>query len=78
MTQITKNFKDIEKFHQQHIEILHYINKKLKEVIRDKRQITYSDIINYIIKENIKGDICTQIIIWCNSNIRRGNFFIDF
>ena len=70
MTQTLRN--------HQHLEKLHEIQTELKKLIRNKRQITYSDIINYLIKQDYKGEIYTQIILWCNYNIRKGNFFIEF
>ena len=78
MPQIINHSKEIEDYYQQHLEILQKIHTTLKDVIRNKRQITYSDIINFIIKENYKNEIYTQIIVWCNYNIRKGNFFVDF
>jgi hypothetical protein len=78
MTQISKNIEKIEGYYHQNLEILHKIQLKLKELVKNIREITYSDIINYILKEDLKGKIYTQIIIWCNYNIRKGNFFIDF
>ena len=78
MAQIINKSKIFDDFYQQHFEILQKIKIKIIEIIRDKRQITYSDIINFIIKENFKSQIYTQIIVWCNYNIRKGNFIIDF
>lgn len=78
MTQILRKSKEIEDYYQRHLEKLREIQTELKKLIRNKRQITYSDIINYIIKQDNKGEIYTQIILWCNYNIRKGNFFIEF
>lgn len=78
MAQIINKSKIFDDFYHQHYETLQKIKIKIIEIIRDKRQITYSDIINFIIKENFKSQIYTQIIVWCNYNIRKGNFIIDF
>ncbi|TFG16155.1 MAG: hypothetical protein EU531_07435 [Promethearchaeota archaeon] len=78
MPQIINDSKEIEDYYQRHLEILRKIHTTLKDIIKNKRQITYSDIINFIIKENYKNEIYTQIIVWCNYNIRKGNFFVDF
>ena len=78
MTQTLRKSKEIEDYYHQHLEKLHEIQTELKKLIRNKRQITYSDIINYLIKQDYKGEIYTQIILWCNYNIRKGNFFIEF
>ena len=78
MTQILKKSKEIEDYYHQHLEKLREIHIELKKIISNKRQITYSDIINYLIKQDYRGEIYTQIILWCNYNIRKGNFFLDF
>ena len=78
MTQILRKSKEIEQYFHQHLEKLREIQTELKKLVRNKRQITYSDIINYLIKQDYKGEIYTQIILWCNYNIRKGNFFLDF
>ena len=78
MTQTLRKSKEIEDYYHQHLEKLHEIQTELKKLIRNKRQITYSDIINYLIKQDYKGENYTQIILWCNHNIRKGNFFIEF
>ncbi len=78
MTQILRKSKEIEDYYHRHLEKLREIQTELKKLIRNKRQITYSDIINYLIKQDYKGEIYTQIILWCNYKIRKGNFFIEF
>ena len=78
MAQLINKSKIFDNFYHQHCEVLQKIKIKILKKIRDKRQITYSDIINFIIKDNYKSDIYTQIIVWCNINIRKGNFIIDF
>jgi hypothetical protein len=78
MVEIINNSKIFDEFYHQHFEVLQKIKIKIIKKIRHKRQITYSDIINLIVKENYKNEIYTQIIVWCNYNIRKGNFIIDF
>ena len=78
MSQIINKSKEIEDFYHEHLEILRKIHSKLKDLIRNKRRVAYSDIINFIIKQNYKSEIYSQIIVWCNYNIRKGNFFVDF
>lgn len=78
MSQIIKNSKEIEDIYNKHLDVLRKIYSKLKVLLKNKRQISYSDIVNYIIKQNYKSEIYTQIIVWCNYNIRKGNFFVEF
>jgi len=78
MSQIINKSEEIEDYYHQHLEVLQKIHSQLKELIRNQRQVTYSDIINFIIKQNYKNKIYTQIILWCNYKIRKGNFFVDF
>jgi hypothetical protein len=78
MSQIVKDSKEIEDYYNQHLEVLRRIHHLIKQRIKNKRQITYSDIIGFISKQNLKSEVYTQIIVWCNYNIRKGNFFVDF
>jgi hypothetical protein len=53
------------------------ISKTLEEKMIGKRRIMYSDVINYIIRQDCRGEIYNKIIIKCNSNIRKGNYIIE-
>ena len=55
-----------------HLDLLEIIFKKINRIIKGKREIMYSDIINLIAKENYKGKLYNEIILWCNYNIRQG------
>jgi len=77
MSKITPNIKEIKDFPSNHPYFLHTIINKLNKIIRGKRKIMYSDIINLIIREGMKDDISKQLILWCNYKIRIGEIFVD-
>ena len=58
-----------------HLDLLKILFKKIKLVIKGKREIMYSDIINIIAKENYGGKLYNEILLWCNYNIRQGKYF---
>jgi len=71
---------DMEKvinFPEEHLDILIKINKELNMKIREKREIMYSDIINFIIRSGDKGPIFNKLLIWCNYNIKNGKFIVS-
>jgi hypothetical protein len=49
--------------------------KNINQIIKGKRDVMYSDIINLIAKENYSGKLYNEIILWCNYNIRQGKYF---
>lgn len=51
---------------------------KLKYIIKGKRNLMYSDIINLIIREGYVGENYNEIILWCNYKIRLGKTFVEF
>ena len=51
---------------------------KLKHLIKGKRDLMYSDIINLIIRGGYVGENYNEIILWCNYKIRLGKTFIEF
>ena len=58
-----------------HLDLLEIIFKKINLIIKGKREIMYSDIINLIARENYSGKLYNEIILWCNYNIRQGKYF---
>ena len=58
-----------------HLDLLEIIFKKINLIIKGKREIMYSDIINLIAKENYSGKLYNEIMLWCNYNIRQGKYF---
>ena len=54
------------------------IINKLKQIIKGKRDLMYSDIINLIIREGYMEDNYRKLILWCNYKIRLGKTFVEF
>ena len=49
---------------------------RLDNIIKGKRRIMYSDIINLILREGHKDEISKELILWCNYKIRSGELFV--
>ena len=58
--------------------LLKEILDKLNRIIKGKRRIMYSDIINLILREGFNGESYNHLIIWCNYKIRIGEIFVEF
>jgi hypothetical protein len=58
-------------------ELLREIMNKLNQILKSKREIMYSDIINLIIREGNLGKSYTELIRWCNYKIRLGETFVE-
>ncbi len=78
MHQNTNNLGKIKKISTNNCEILENIINKLKQIIKGKREIMYSDIINLIIREGYIGKNYNLLILWCNYKIRLGKIFVEF
>ena len=50
----------------------------IKKRIRGRREIMYSDIINFIIRGGYTEERYSQLILWCNYKIRLGKTFVEF
>lgn len=61
----------------QNLLLYNKIYQKASKMISDKRPIMYSDIINIIIREKLKGKYYNDLILWCNYNIKKGNFIVN-
>ncbi len=59
------------------VEILENLINKLNKILKGKREIMYSDIINLIIREDYFGEGYKQLILWCNYKIRLGETFVE-
>ena len=77
MNQSTNILEKIKKITSSQGNLLKRIFKELNLIIRGKREIMYSDIINLIIREGYKGEIYNELILWCNYNIRQGKFIVE-
>ena len=69
----THNFKHIS---PKSYKLMLGIIEKLDLILKGKRALTYSDIINLIIREGYVGDSYNEIILWCNYKIRLGEFYV--
>jgi len=76
MAQTHTKIKDIDNIAQRYNDILKEIYKKINQTIKGKREIMHSDIINFLMRNQYKGEIYNQIIIWCNYNIKQGNYLV--
>lgn len=68
----------IKNFPDKNSTILKEILDKLNRIIKGKRRIMYSDIINLILREGLNEESCNNLIIWCNYKIRIGEIFVEF
>lgn len=78
MYQKANNLGKIKKITTNNCELLNNIISKLKQIIKGKREIMYSDIINLIIREGYIGKNYNLLILWCNYKIRLGKTYIEF
>lgn len=78
MHQKPNNLENIQKISTRNCKILENIVNNLKQIIKGKREIMYSDIINLIIREGYIGKKYNLLIVWCNYKIRLGKIFVEF
>jgi hypothetical protein len=77
MSQSTNILEKIKKITSSQGNLLKGIFKELNLIIKGKREIMYSDIINLIIREGYKGELYNELILWCNYNIRQGKYIVE-
>ena len=78
MNQISDDLEKIKKISTSNCEILEDVINILKKKLRGRREIMYSDIINFIIRGGHIGEKYSQLILWCNYKIRLGKTFVEF
>ena len=76
MRQIQNQVKETQHITSSHHDLLKRILKEIDQSIRGKRKVMYSDIINLIIREDYRGKMYNEILLWCNYNIRQGKYII--
>lgn len=76
MAQIHTKIKVIDNIVQKYNDVLKEIYNKINHNISGKREIMYSDIINFLTRNQYEGEIYNQIIIWCNYHIKQGNYLV--
>ena len=72
-----KFIEEIRDFPDKNSIFLEQIITKLNLVIRGRRKIMFSDIINFIAKEGSNDELSNRLILWCSYKIRLGGVFID-
>ncbi len=75
MNQIQRPARRKIKITSSHLDLLEKLFKNINQIIKGKRDVMYSDIINLIARENYSGKLYNEIILWCNYNIRQGKYF---
>ena len=78
MNQISDDLEKIKKISTSNCEILEDVINILKKKLRGRREIMYSDIINFIIRGGYTEEKYSQLILWCNYKIRLGKTFVEF
>jgi len=76
MSQSSNKLEKIKNITLIHNNLFKRIFKELNIIIKGKREIMYSDIINLIIREDYKGKTYDEILLWCNYNIRQGKYIV--
>jgi len=76
LSQIQNQTKEGQNITSSHQVLIKSILKEIDRSIRGKRKILYSDIINLIMREDNRGKMYNEIILWCNYNIRRGKYIV--
>ena len=76
MVQVHTKIKAIDNIAQKYNDVLKEIYKKINQTIKGKREIMYTDFIIFLTRNQYKGEIYNQIIIWCNYNIKQGNYLV--
>jgi hypothetical protein len=72
-----KFIEEIRDFPDKNSKFLEQIITKLNIIIRGRRKIMFSDIINFIAKEESHNELSDRLILWCAYKIRLGGVFID-
>ncbi len=78
MATVLDKREEIKKILLSNFGLLEDLTTKINKIIKGKRDIMYSDIINLILREGLMGEKYTQIILWCNYKIRLGETFVEF
>jgi len=75
MNQIQGQYKSNLTISSTCLALLENLIKKINLILKGKREVMYSDIINLIAKENYRGKLYNEIMLWCNYNIRQGKYW---
>jgi hypothetical protein len=78
MRRVSLNSEFIEKFQRNNRKKLNKLVFEINKILENKRDVMYSDIINYINRSDFSNQDYNEIILWCNLKIRLGKIFVDF
>ncbi|MFX1370280.1 MAG: hypothetical protein ACFFCE_00350 [Promethearchaeota archaeon] len=78
VNQQAEKIKKIKKTGVIDFELLKNILRKVKQILKGRREVMYADIINFIIRHGFSGEQYNSILVWCNYNINLGKVFVDF
>ena len=76
MNQIQRPVKRKIDINSSHLDLLENLFKEINHIIKGKRDVMYPDIINLIARENYSGKLYSEIILWCNYNIRQEKYYV--
>ena len=74
MSQIQNPSKEAQNITSSQYDLIQRIMREIDQSIQGKRKIMYSDIINLIIREDYRGKMFNDIILWCNYKIKQGKY----
>ena len=74
MSHFQNQCKEVQNITPSHNDLIKRIMKEIEQSIKGKRKILYSDIINLIIREDYRGKMFNDVILWCNYKIRQGKY----
>ena len=74
LSKIQNQSKEANCISSSHHDLIKGILKKIDQTLKGKRKIMYSDIINLIIREDHRGKMFNEIMLWCNYKIKQGNY----
>ena len=77
MNQASNSLDKIKNLSVNNCKILESLIDTLRNKIRGRRKIMFSDIISFIAKEGLNDKLSNRLILWCNYKIRLGGVFVD-
>ncbi len=76
MTLNQKNIEEIKNFPKENFALLNEILNRIKQNLKEKREIMYSDIINLIIRKGDTEEKFNQLLLWRNYKRRLGEITV--
>lgn len=72
------SLEKIKEYPKKNAKLLKRIKNEILKDLDQKREVMFSDIINFIIRKDYEGEIYTRLIIWCNYKMRIGEIYLKF